>query len=89
LANIKSAKKDSIVSEERRKKNASQRSKIRTFIKKVRLAILSGDQEKSYDAFKNMQPIVDKYATKGLIHKNKAARYKSILFKKIEKMHKK
>ena len=88
MANIKSAKKDSIISEERRKKNASQRSKMRTFIKKVRLAISSGDKEKSYDAFKKMQPIIDKYATKGLIHKNKAARYKSILSLKITKLHK-
>lgn len=87
MANIKSAKKDSIASEERRKKNTSQRSKIRTFIKKVRIAISSGNQKKSYDAFQNMQPIIDKYATKGLIHKNKAARCKSILSLQIKKLH--
>ncbi|CAL4320191.1 30S ribosomal protein S20 [Buchnera aphidicola] len=88
MANIKSAKKDAITSEERRKKNASNRSRIRTLIKKVRLSIASGDKEKSYDAFKRMQPIIDKYATKGLIHKNKAARYKSILSLKIMKLQK-
>jgi len=86
LANIKSSKKDSIVSEQRRKKNTSQRSKVRTFIKKVRLAIVSKDKSKAEDAFKSMQPIIDKYATKGLIHKNKAARHKSILLSQIKKL---
>lgn len=88
MANIKSAKKDSITSEQRRKNNTSQRSKIKTFIKKVRLAIISGDQEKAQYAFKNMQPIIDKYATKGLIHKNKAARYKANLSLQILKLKK-
>ncbi|QCI18712.1 30S ribosomal protein S20 [Buchnera aphidicola] len=86
MANIKSSKKDSIVSEQRRKKNTSQRSKVRTFIKKVRLAIVSKDKSKAEDAFKSMQPIIDKYATKGLIHKNKAARHKSILLSQIKKL---
>ncbi|QCI16985.1 30S ribosomal protein S20 [Buchnera aphidicola (Aphis helianthi)] len=87
MANIKSSKKDAIASEQRRKSNTSQRSKIRTFIKKVRLAIISGDKQKAEYAFKNMQPIVDKYATKGLIHKNKAARHKSILSLQIKKLN--
>ncbi|CAL4320035.1 30S ribosomal protein S20 [Buchnera aphidicola (Protaphis terricola)] len=87
MANIKAAKKYSITSEQRRKKNVSQRSKVRNFIKKVRLAITSGDKKKAEDAFKNMQPIIDKYSTKGIIHKNKAARHKSILSLKIKKLN--
>ena len=87
MANIKSSKKDSVASEKRRKNNMSQRSKVRTFIKKVRLAIFSGDKKKAESAFKNMQPIIDKYATKGLIHKNKAARHKSILSLQIKKLN--
>ncbi|WP_178919048.1 30S ribosomal protein S20 [Buchnera aphidicola] len=89
MANIKSSKKDAIASENRRKKNISQRSKIRTFIKKVRLAIFSGDKKRAEDAFKNMQPVIDKYSTKGLIHKNKAARHKSVLSLQIKKLNSK
>ncbi|ALD15115.1 30S ribosomal protein S20 [Buchnera aphidicola (Aphis glycines)] len=87
MANIKSSKKDAVASEYRRKNNMSQRSKIRTFIKKVRLSILSGDKKRAEDAFKNMQPVIDKYSTKGLIHKNKAARYKSVLSLQIKKLN--
>ncbi|MDE5284898.1 MAG: 30S ribosomal protein S20, partial [Candidatus Blochmannia sp. A2] len=57
---------------------------IRTFIKKVRLFIALGNKKKAQDAFYKMQSIVDKYANKGLIHKNKAARYKSVLSLKIK-----
>ncbi|QCI16413.1 30S ribosomal protein S20 [Buchnera aphidicola (Aphis craccivora)] len=87
MANIKSSKKDSIASEQRRKNNMSQRSKIRTFIKKVRLAIFSGDKKKAENAFKTMQSVIDKYSTKGLIHKNKASRHKSILSLQIKKLN--
>jgi len=87
LANIKAAKKDAITSERRRKKNASRRSMIRTFIKRVRIAIASGTKEMAEEAYKNMQPIIDSHVNKGLIHKNKAARYKSNLSLQISKMH--
>lgn len=87
MANIKSSKKDAIASEQRRKNNTSRRSKVRTFIKKVRLAIFSGDKKKAENAFKDMQPVIDKYATKGLIHKNKASRHKSILSLQIKKLN--
>lgn len=86
MANIKSAKKDSITSEKRRINNTSRRSMIRTFIKKVRIAIMSGKKKEAQDAFKKMQPIIDKHASKGLIHKNKAARYKSNLSLQIAKL---
>lgn len=86
MANIKSSKKDAITSEKRRKKNTSKRSMIRTFIKKVRNAIVSGKKDTAKDIFKKMQSILDKNANKGLIHKNKAARYKSNLSIKIDKM---
>jgi len=86
LANIKASKKDAIASEKRRKKNSSRRSMIRTFIKRVRIAIISGDKKIAQEAFKKMQPIVDSHVSKGLIHKNKAARYKSNLSLKINKI---
>jgi len=86
LANIKASKKDALASEKRRKQNSSRRSMIRTFIKKVRKAIISGDEKIAQDAFEKMQPIIDSHASKGLIHKNKAARYKSNLSLKIKKI---
>lgn len=79
LANIKSAKKRAIQSEKRRQQNASQRSMMRTFIKKTYAAVLTNDATAAQDAFKKMVPVLDRMADKGLIHKNKAARHKSRL----------
>lgn len=86
MANIKSAKKRAIQSEKRRKHNASRRSMVRTFIKKVYAAISSGDKNAAQIAFHQMQPIIDRHACKGLIHKNKAARHKSNLTAQINAM---
>jgi small subunit ribosomal protein S20 len=79
LANIKSAKKRAIQAEKNRQHNASRRSMMRTFMKKVTTAIEAGNKEEATKAFAEVQPILDRYATKGLIHKNKAARQKSRL----------
>ena len=79
MANIKSAKKRAIQSEKRRKHNASQRSMMRTFIKRTYAAVLVNDSAAAQDAFKKMVPALDRMADKGLIHKNKAARHKSRL----------
>lgn len=83
MANIKSAKKRAVQSEKRRKHNASRRSMMRTYIKKVYAAIATGDKEKAQAAFKDMQIVVDRQAARGLIHKNKAARHKANLTKQI------
>ncbi len=79
MANIKSAKKRAIQAENNRQHNASRRSMMRTFMKKVTTAIEAGNKEEATKAFAEVQPILDRYATKGLIHKNKAARQKSRL----------
>ncbi|MFC3033893.1 30S ribosomal protein S20 [Pseudoalteromonas fenneropenaei] len=84
MANIKSAKKRAVTSEKRRKHNASRRSMMRTFTKKVIAAIQAGDKEAATQALAVATPILDRYATKGLIHKNKAARHKSRLVAKIK-----
>ncbi|MBK4775614.1 30S ribosomal protein S20 [Candidatus Pantoea edessiphila] len=86
MANIKSAKKRAIYSEKKRRINSSYRSMIRTFVKKVYLAIESGDKIIAQNAFSKMQPILDRQSTKGLISKNKAARYKSRLTARISKL---
>ena len=86
MANIKSAKKRAIQSEKRRQHNASRRSMVRTFIKKVYAAIAAGDKEAAQNAFNDMQPLVDRHAAKGLIQKNKAARHKANLAAQIKAM---
>ena len=79
MANIASAKKRARQSEKNRTHNASARSRLRTFIKKVILAVGAGDIEKARNAFAEAVPVIDSSVNKGLIHKNKAARSKSRL----------
>ena len=86
MANIKSAKKRAVQAEQRRQHNASRRSMMRTYMKKVHAAIATGDQEAASGALQALTPILDRYATKGLIHKNKAARHKSRLSAQINAM---
>ena len=86
MANIKSAKKRALQSEKRRQHNASRRSMTRTYLKKVIAAIASGVKAAATAAFAVAQPIMDRMATKGLIHKNKAARHKSRLSAQIKAM---
>lgn len=77
MANIASAKKRARTAEKRRQQNAGYRSMLRTYVKKVDLAIESKDKETAAGALKAAVPIIDRMAGKGLIHKNKAARHKS------------
>ena len=79
MANIKSAKKRAIQAEKRRQHNASRRSMTRTCLKKIIAAIEAGDKEAAQTAYTAAVPVLDRMATKGLIHKNKAARHKSRL----------
>ena len=79
MANIKSAKKRARQAEVRRKHNASRRSALRTSIKNVIKAIEAKDKTAAASALRDAEPIIDRMATKGLIHANKAARHKSRL----------
>jgi len=79
LANSAQAKKRARQSENRRRQNASQRSEVRTHIKKIVAAIASKNKEAAQAAYAHSIPVIDKMADKGIIHKNKAARYKSRL----------
>ncbi|MES0873423.1 30S ribosomal protein S20 [Sinimarinibacterium thermocellulolyticum] len=83
MANIASAKKRARQAEKRRARNVAQRSMVRTTIKKVVKAIEAKDKNAALAAYKDMVPVIDRYATKGLIHKNKAARHKSRLLARI------
>jgi small subunit ribosomal protein S20 len=83
VANIKSAKKRAKQAVVRNARNASQRSMLRTAVKKVLKAIEAKDAAGATAAFNTAQPILDRYAARGLIHKNKAARHKSRLTARI------
>jgi len=86
LANSKQAKKRVRQSEKHRKLNASMRSMLRTYIKKVTAAIAGGNQETALASIKEATPVIDRMVNKGIIHKNKAARHKSRLTQHIKKM---
>ena len=79
MANIASAKKRARQSVKRREHNVAQRSMIRSTIKKVVKAVTAKDKAAAEAAYKEMVPVLDRYADKGQIHKNKAARHKSRL----------
>jgi small subunit ribosomal protein S20 len=79
LANSLSARKRARQAENRRRQNASQRSMVRTYIKRVQAAIEAGNHEEASQALQTAIPIIDKMVTKSIMHKNKAARHKSRL----------
>ncbi|GIP15350.1 30S ribosomal protein S20 [Paenibacillus montaniterrae] len=83
MPNIKSAIKRVKTNEKRRALNASQRSALRTAVKTADQAIANADVEAAKVALITASKKLDKAVTKGLIHKNAAARKKSRLAKKL------
>ena len=81
LPNIKSAKKRAALSQLRRLKNRSQRSELKTLVKKTQLAM---EQAKSLLTLTIKK--LDQAASKGLIHKNAAARKKSRLMQRLNRL---
>ena len=83
MANSAQAKKRARQAEDSRKRNASQRSAMRTSVKSLQKAIDAGDKEQATAAYQAAVPVLDRMARKGLIHKNAAARSKSRLNKAV------
>ena len=83
MPNIKSSSKRVLLSQKAAAKNKSARSLMKTNIKKFDAAATAGDRETAESAFKTAVKTVDRAATKGLIHKNKAARRKSSMARKL------
>jgi len=83
LANSASARKRARQTDKRRAHNASRRSMLRTSLKKVLRAIESGEHAAAQDAYRCAEPIIDRMAGQGIIHRNKAARHKSRLSARI------
>ena len=84
MANHKSAKKRIRRNASRAEVNGARRSRIRTFIKKVQMAISTGNAEDAKTALQNAQPEVQRGVAKGILHKNTAARKLSRLSSRVK-----
>ncbi len=86
MPNIKSSKKDVIRSKIAYEKNKADKSEMKTVIKKFDAALVSGDRTAAEAAYKQAIIIVDKAVTKGILHKNTAARKKSSMTLRLNKL---
>ncbi len=84
MANTKSAQKHMRADEKKRIRNLKVRSKVKTFIKKAERAITVHETE-TLESVRLACSELDKAASKGVIHKNNAARRKSRLMAKLNK----
>ena len=83
MPNIKSAKKRVLIAEVRNARNKAAKSELKTAIKKFEVAAAEGNRTEADGAYKVAVKKVDQAVAKGLMHKNKAARKKSQLAKKL------
>jgi small subunit ribosomal protein S20 len=86
MANIKSSAKRASLIEKATAKNRAAKSLLKTNAKKFEAAVAKGDKSSAESAYKVAVKTVDRAATKKLIHKNKAARRKSSMTKKLDSM---
>ena len=83
MANHRSAKKRIRQTVRRTAVNRNRISRIRTFVKQVELAIESGDKDAAATAYRAAQPEIQRGVTKGVLHRNTAARRLSRLSRRI------
>jgi small subunit ribosomal protein S20 len=86
VANIKSAQKRARQAEKTRKHNMGMRSLMRTQIKNVVKECDAGNKEAAEAAYKAAVPVIDSMINKGIVTKNKAARHKSRLNKRVHEL---
>jgi small subunit ribosomal protein S20 len=84
VANIKSAIKRARQTIQRRASNMAARSRLRTAIKNVLIAVEAGKKEEAVNNLKVAVPVIDAMVNKGIIHRNKAARHKSQLNSRVK-----
>lgn len=77
MANIKSQKKRILTAEKARQRNKAVRSELKTAIKAVRTAVKAGQLEDAQLAANKASRLLDKAASKGIVHKNQSAQRKS------------
>ncbi len=83
MANIKSAKKRILVSQKKHDRNKSIKSGVKTAIRKVEAAVEANDKAAAEEALKNAISRINKAASKGVYHKNNAARKVSRITKEV------
>lgn len=81
MANIKSAKKRILVTQTKAARNKAIKSEVKTSIKKVEAAVSAKDKAAADAALKNAVSVIEKACSKGVYHKNNAARKVSRLSK--------
>ncbi len=86
MANIKSAKKRINVIATKTARNRAIKSAVKTFSKKVVIAANAGEKEQAAASLKVAVKSIDKACSKGVYHKNTAARKKSTLTKLVNKI---
>lgn len=86
MANIKSAMKRAKTNEISRQRNKMVKTNLKTSVKKFDLAVTEGNVEAAQEAFRLATKKIDMAATKGILHKNTAARKKSTLARVLNKM---
>ncbi len=86
MPNIKSSKKDVISSKIAYEKNKADKSELRTALKKFNAAVVAGDKAAAEAAYKLAVKTVDQGVSKGLLHKNNAARKKSSMTVQLNKL---
>ncbi len=86
MPNIKSSKKDVLRSKVAYENNKANKSELKTTLKKFDAAVTAGDKAAAEVAYKAAVKAVDHAAVKGLLHKNNAARKKSSMTLKLNKL---
>jgi len=86
MANHKSALKRARQNIKRNARNRHLRSTLRTELKSYRTLLGSKDVEGAQTGYSNIQKVIDKAVTKGILHANAAARYKSRLASALAKL---
>jgi len=84
MANTPQAKKRARQNEARFQVNKARRSRIRTFLRKAEEAIASGDKDAASAAVRAVQPELMRGVSKGVFHKNTAARKMSRLVARVK-----
>ncbi|WP_431304572.1 30S ribosomal protein S20 [Sediminicoccus sp. BL-A-41-H5] len=87
MANNASARKRIRQTEKRTERNRMRRSRVRTFLRKVELAIAGGDKAQAAAAFQSAQPEMQTAVTKGVLHRNTVARKMSRLSARIKALN--
>jgi small subunit ribosomal protein S20 len=83
LANTKSAEKAARQAVVHRTRNDALTSRLRSAVRKATVAVKAGKKDAALAALNEATPVIDSMVTKGIIHRNKAARHKSRLTKQI------